>query len=139
MEKCELADDINVLFVQAQSFPAGIQPAFKELESKLTNVPGRKFYGISWGNPDGKINYLAAASQLNGDEARQTGLQTFTIRKGIYMSQLIKDFMNDIPKIGETFTQLLRHPALDTKAYCVERYKGNDVLCMVKLDSIKMK
>jgi hypothetical protein len=138
MEKFELNEDIKVLCAQASSFPAGIQTAFQELEKKLPDLAQRQVFGISYGDGKGNIIYKAAASMLQDDEASQ-GFEPFTIKKGIYISELIQDFMKNIPQIGITFQRMLKHPALDTGSYCLEWYKGKDVLCLVKLDPIKEK
>ncbi len=137
MEKFELKEDIKVFCAQASSFPAGIEAAFHQLENKLPDFEKRSVFGISYGDGKGNIIYKAAASLLQDDETNE-GLESFTIKKGIYISELIQDFMNNIPQIGLTFQRMLKHPALDTGSYCLEWYKGKDVLCMVKLDTAKV-
>ena len=139
MEKYELGNDIKVMYVQVSSFPAGIEAAYKELEKKLPSVDNRTFYGISYGSENGTIIYKAAATQLPDDNPEQLELDTFVIKKGIYFSELIRDFMKNIPQIGVTFQKMLEHPLLDTNSYCLEWYKGKDVLCLVKLDLSKEK
>lgn len=139
MEKIEIKDDITVVYVQASSFPAGIEAAYKELERKLPSVDNRTFYGISHGSKNGNIIYKAAATQLPDDNPVQLELDTFIIKKGVYVSELIQDFMKNIPQIGATFQEMLRRPLLDTNSYCLEWYKGKDVLCLIKLDLTKEK
>lgn len=139
MDKYELDNDINVMYVQASSFPAGIEAAYRELEKKLPNINNRTFYGISHESENGEIIYYAATTQLPGDDPKQLCLETFTIRKGVYVSELIRDFMENILQIGNTFQKMLQHPLLDTNSYCLEWYKGKDVLCLVKLDLTKEK
>ena len=138
MEKYELAKDIIVMYVAAQSFPGGILSAFEKLESKLTSKNGRTFFGISWPDKNGKIMYKAAAEEKYNGEGKNYELDIFTIQKGTYISELIKDYKKDLSQIGNTFQQLLQYPELDTNGYCLEWYKGNDdVLCLVKLDPAK--
>ena len=105
MEKFELDNDIKVVYVQATSFPEGIQAAFEQLESKLPSIDKRTFYGISWGGENGKIIYRAAATQLPDEDEKQFGLGTFTIKKGTYISELIHDFMKNIPGIGTSLSK----------------------------------
>lgn len=137
MEKYEMDNDIKVMYVQASSFPSGIEAAYEELEKKLLSIDHRTFYGISQGGEKGNIVYKAAATQLPADNPGQLGLDTFIIKKGVYVSELIQDFMKNIPQIGITFQKMLQHPLLDTNSYCLEWYKGKDVLCLVKLDLTK--
>jgi predicted transcriptional regulator YdeE len=138
MEKYELVKDIMVMYVPAQSFPEGILPAFEKLETKLPSINGRIFFGISWADKNGKIMYKAAAEEKYSGESKNYELDTFTIKKGTYVSELIKDYKKDLSLVGHTFQQLLMHPELDSRGYCLEWYKGNDdVLCLVKLDPAK--
>jgi hypothetical protein len=135
MEKYKMVKDIIVMYVPAQSFPGGIQPAFEKLESKLPSTNDRTFFGISWAGKNGKIMYKAAAEEKYNGEGKNYELEIFTITKGTYISELIKDYKKDLSQIGDTFRQLLQHPELDSNGYCLEWYKGNaDVLCLVKLD-----
>jgi len=131
MEKVELKENIKVFCAQASSFPAGIQDAFHQLENKLPDFEKRSVFGISHCDGKGNIIYKAAASLLQDDETNKE-LDPFTIKKGIYISELIQDFMKNVPKIGIAFQLMLKHPAPDTGSYCLEWYKGKDVLCMVK-------
>lgn len=135
MEKYELVKDIMVMYVRAQSFPGGILPAFEKLESKLPSTNGRTFFGISWPDKNGKIMYKDAIEEKYSGEGKNYELDTFTIEKGTYISELIKDYKKDLSRIRDVFRQLLQHPELDTNGFCLEWYKGNDdVLCLVKLD-----
>jgi hypothetical protein len=139
MENFELKEDLELFCVQADSFPAGIQAAFKALEERLSTLAGRNVFGISYGDGNGNIIYKAAASLLPGEESKQFSGHLFTLRKGTYASELIGDFMNNITAIGITFQKMLSHPLLDKKACCVEWYKGADVLCLVRLEDGKIK
>ena len=139
MEKFEMQKDILVMYVSAASFPDGIEAAFKKLETSLPAKDGRNFFGISWADKNGKIVYKAAAGEKFPGEGKSLGLETFVIKKGTYISKLITDFMKNKQEIGATFKQMLKHPELDTNSYCLEWYKGGEVLCMVKLESVKDK
>lgn len=140
MEKYELLNDIEVMYVPAQSFPDDILPAFEKLESKLVSTSHRTFFGISWPDQNGKIMYKASAEEKYNGEGRNYELDTFTIRKGTYISELIKDYKKNISQIGVVFQQLLHHPELDINSYCLEWYRGDDdVLCMVRLEPVKEK
>lgn len=133
MQQFTLNEDISVLYVQADSFPDGITAAFDQLFTILPKNNDRIIFGISH-LYDGQIIYKAGAEQKPGDEAIQTALKSLTIRKGVYISQLVKNFMQHISLIGSTFQELLQHPDIDQQSFCAEWYKGDDVLCMIKLN-----
>ena len=137
MEKYELVKDVVLMYVPAPSFPEGILSAFKKLENKLGSPNDRTCFGISWPDQNGKIMFKAAAGEKYSGEAKNHELDIFTIRKGFYISELIKDYKKNMSQIGVVFQQLLHHPELDTNSYCLEWYKGDDVLCLVKLDPAK--
>ena len=86
-EKFNIDKDIKTLFITATSFPEGVLSAHQKLHSILPSAQNRTFYGISWPE-DGKIIYKAAAEELYKGEAEQLGLETFTIKKGEYISDM---------------------------------------------------
>jgi hypothetical protein len=137
MQKYELVNDIEVMYVPAQSFPEGILAAFEKLESKLASTGDRTFFGLSWPDKNGNIMYKAAAGEKYSGEGKKFELDHFSIRKGSYISEMVKDYKKNISRIGIIFQQLLLHPGLDTNSYCLEWYKGDDVLCLVKLEPLK--
>lgn len=135
MEKVVFQQDIPTLRVAATSFPAGIIQAYEKLHSVLPAEEGRQTYGISQGNDDGGILYWAATNIMDEQDQQKSGFEPFTIRKGAYASVLVKGFHKDMPIIGRTFEELLKHPELDDdEGYCLEIYlNDHDVQCLVKL------
>jgi predicted transcriptional regulator YdeE len=136
-EKYSLKEDINVVCVKAESFPQGIGDAWQKLFSVLSNAQQRKLYGISYGNENGNILYRAAAEELHAGEAEQLRLETFTIRNGEYISEVLNDWRKVETQIGKIFQELLSDPRIDRKkGYCLEMYFNNkDVRCAVLLES----
>jgi hypothetical protein len=138
MENYDLVKDIMVMYVPAVSFPEGIPSAFENLESRLTTKGDRTLFGISWPDKNGKILYKAATEEKYKGEGEKYGLDMFTIKKGTYISELIRNYRKDLSQIGATFQKLLKHPEPDTNSYCLEWYKNSDdVLCLAKLNTIK--
>lgn len=134
METYDLEQDIKVFYVQAESFPEGIKPAFDKLHSLLKSHTGRNFFGISYPERPGKIIYRAAVEESYNGEAEELSCPTFTIKKGKYIGVYIKDFMKNIPAIGNAFQQLLQDPQIDPAGYCLEIYEGMaNVKCLVPL------
>src|SRR6476659_6215373 len=136
-EKYFIDNDIKVACVKASSFPMGIGEAYHKLGATLPASEQRKFYGISYADKDGNIIYRAAANELHEGEAEEFGLETFTIKRGEYISEFLKDWKKDETQIGKTFQKLLHDPRIDREqGYCLEIYpNAKDVRCMVLLDS----
>lgn len=134
METYTIEKDITVVCLQASAFPDGINDAHTELHSMLTAPEQRIAYGISYSDGKGGIIYKAALSQLREGEATTYGLDTFVIRKGEYMSELLLNFREDMRRVDSTFQKLLALPELDPQGYCLELYLNDkDMRCMVPL------
>ncbi len=138
MEKYLLENDINLICITAKSFPEGILDSFdalhKVLQSSNESIR-RNLFGISYLGRDNKIIYKAAAQEAFDGEAWKLNCETYTVRKGIYNSIFISDFMSDIQSIGKAFNQLLSEPGIDMDGCCVEMYVNDkDVRCMVRLN-----
>ncbi|MBI3135097.1 MAG: transcriptional regulator [Bacteroidetes bacterium] len=135
MNTLHLPDNITTFYVKATSFPGGVQQAHKILHALVPYSKDRNYFGISQGEPQGKIYYMAAATELEPGDLEKNDLPKFVIQKGIYLYQDIDDFMQKIPLIGETFEQLLKHPQLDPAGYCLEWYLSQTTCrCLVKLN-----
>lgn len=134
METITVNEDIPVFYVTASSFPEGVLAAHQTLHALIPYSEKRRYFGLSRPENDGGIVYRAAAEELNDGEAGQLNLETITIKKGRYVSLLVKDFMKDISSIEKAFNQLLTYPGLDPQGYCVELYLSQkDVQCMIRL------
>lgn len=126
--------DIKVVCVPAKTFPNGILAAHEKLHGILPYANGRKYYGISWGDGKGGIIYKAASSILDDSEMEHDGLEIFTIKKGQYVYEILKDYRNNIPGIKSTFAKLLTDPRIAEDGFCLEANMiEKDLWCMVKL------
>jgi len=135
MEKYFIEKDIKTFYVTATDFPAGVLKAHQTLHALLPATAKRTFYGISFPGKDRAIIYRAAVEESYAGEAEQLHCDTFIIRKGRYISELLKDFMEDVTMVGKTFQQLLALPDLDSNGYCLEIYPNEkDMICLVKLN-----
>lgn len=134
MEIIYFDQDIPAMYLPAESFPDGALAAHQALHAKVPYAEDRGYYGISW-LEQGNIRYLAAAAELHAGEAKQLGLEIFTIKKGKYICEPLPDFQKDISAIGKTFERLLADPRIDPQGYCLETYSkdGKDMQCLVKL------
>ena len=134
-EEFFIKDDIKVLCITASSFPDGILMAHKKLHSEFPPLERRTFYGISHPDKNGNIIYKAAADQLHDGEAEQLQLETYIIRKGNYISEVLNDWRKDEMSVGKTFRKLLSDPRIDKKGYSLEMcLNESDIRCLVPLD-----
>jgi 4-aminobutyrate aminotransferase-like enzyme len=132
MENFDIEKDITVVCMKATSFPEGVLAAHKKLHSIVPFSKERGYYGISHGNTEGGIIYMASAEILEGEKY---DLATFTIKKGHYLSKILKDYQKDIPSIGKTFQEMLTDSRIDKNGYCLEIYlNDNDMQCLAKLN-----
>ncbi|HYV90217.1 MAG TPA: hypothetical protein VE978_00465 [Chitinophagales bacterium] len=133
-EKYAIDKEIKVLCVTASSFPEGVLSAHQKLHSIFPLSDGRRFYGISRSNNKGEIVYKAAVEELHEGEAEKFGLETFIIKKGEYISELLKEWRKDEKLVEKTFKKLLADPGIDKNGYCLEMYLNEkDMRCMVPL------
>jgi effector-binding domain-containing protein len=131
MENFKIQKDINVVYIKATSFPNGVLAAHQKLHSIVPFSKERGYYGISYGSIGG-IEYKAAAEVFSGEKY---DLEIFTIKKGNYLSVILKDYQKDISNIGKTFQKMLTEPHIDTNGYCLEIYLNDkDMQCLVKLN-----
>jgi len=129
--------DIKVVCVTASSFPEGVQAAHQKLHAALPGSKSKNFYGISYSDKNGNIIYKAAAEETHTGEAEKLGLETFVIRKGKYISQLLSNWRQDEMAVGNTFKKLLSDPRIDKNGYCLEIYVNEkDMRCLVPLDPL---
>ena len=131
MEAYRLKQDINVICVEAESFPGGVKNAFAKLYSQVPDTQQRHIFGIS--KPQqGIIIYKAAAAENFEGEGASLHLPVFPIRKGIYLTEILMDWQKNEMMIGSIFNRLVADKRLDGSAYCIEWYKSeNELWCMV--------
>ena len=133
MEFIHQAADIKVFYVKAKSFPDGISESHEQIHQLAPSYAGRKFFGLS--RPEnGLIVYLAAAEEMEPGESEKLHCPSLILKKGAYISEPLKDYMNDLSLIGKKFNELLKQPGLDPEGYCVEWYLSDrEMNCMVRL------
>ena len=126
--------DITTFYVAADSFPSGVAKAHKQLRALLPSTENRNFFGISRPDRNGIITYMIAVEETFKEEGKKYGCKTLTLKKGNYISVVIKDYEKVIENLGSVFMSLLKDPSIDKEGYCVEMYIGEeDVRCMVRL------
>jgi hypothetical protein len=134
METYSFENDITVYCITASSFPAGVSAVYDKLHTLYPPGNGRTYYGISYPDGNGPLVYKAAVSLADKDEIPGQDFEPFIIKKGLYKSKVIYNFMQDVQSIGRLFQQMIATPDIDPGGYCLEMYLNpTDVRCMVKL------
>ena len=139
MEKFKLEKDVHLFCVKANSFPDGIKDAQEKLAAVTKSDGKRNHFGISYLYDD-KILYMAAAEYVKGEEIPES-CETYTLKKGNYISIYIAGFAKDVSQIEKAFKKLLADPGIDENGCCAECYlpegsdfkTATDVRCMVRL------
>ncbi len=137
MEKYILGKDVKVCCVTAASFPDKVEAAHQQLHALLPSADGRHFFGISWGAATGDIIYKAAVEALYDGEAATYGCEVFVIKKGVYVSETIKNWRKDTASIGKAMMKLLGYPGIDPLGYCVEVYINDTRIAQHVLGAIQ--
>ena len=137
METTRLNEDLYVRCATVTTFPQGISEAFDKLMVDFPPASNRNYYGISWMDEQFKIVYKVAANITEPAEAQKPGYEEYVIPKGRYLSEKIENWMQQLPKISETFGKMMEAPDFDKNAACVEWYIDDDqMICMAKLTDV---
>jgi len=130
----KMSEDIAVHCSVAKSFPDGVMESHVRLHSLFPDYRDRRYFGISYPDKNGNINYKSAVEKLNTDNVVYNDIEQFEIKSGMYIGVHIKDFMSNPNAIGEVFNELITYPNIDPIGYCLEQYINiSDVICMVKV------
>ena len=125
--------DIRVFYVKKNTTSLSLPQAYEQL---IKNVPfawDRMYYGILV-RENGCLCYRLAVEQLTRNENRDLNLELHIIKRGVYLSAIVRNYLQNIMKIEHVFQQLLLEPGLDDNENRVEWYfNGKDVACMQRL------
>ncbi|HET8803231.1 MAG TPA: hypothetical protein VFM72_01535, partial [Aequorivita sp.] len=91
----------NLMYVPAKSFPNDILNAHQELHSLVLDKLNRDYFGISFPDKTGKIQYKAAVTENFVGEGELLGLKNYLLKKGIYNYITIPN--DNIPAIDKAF------------------------------------
>jgi len=98
---------IPVLRVRADWDRGGPAAAMAIVESKLTSLKGRKFYGTFRPTPEGE-EYFACVARIDADEPAQLGLETGEIPGGWYARRKIREWEKDLTQLAVQFNEMGR-------------------------------
>lgn len=136
METMMLNEDISIFGFQVKTFPNGIDKAFDALVALVPEGVNRSYYGLSHMTNDNKVVYIAAVEEKKSGEAEKYNHTRYIIRKGKYISVLVRNWRQKTGSIKDVFHSMMDEKAIDHTAPCIEWYKNDDEMyCMLKLVS----
>lgn len=115
--------EIKVMYVKSDNGIAGGRKAFDKLESKLSTLKGRKFYGLVFGIPPND-EYRACVETEDENESSRLNLNTYIIPGGKFIQERIKNWNDNLHLIGETFQKLAHQYQVDNTRPSVEFYRS---------------
>ena len=119
--------DIRLMVVRADEFPSGLQAAWDRLESRLSSLKGRKFYGISR-YEGSQMAYFAGFVPASDQEVQALGLLTMTIKGGKYARARLLDWRNHTGQIRQIFDELTRDFPMGPDGWALEYYRSQSEL-----------
>jgi len=132
MERYTLQYDQKVFGIRVKTFPLGIGEAFGSLAEMISEGYDRSYYGLSQIS-DAEIIYIAAAEEKYEGEAQKYNCEEYTIEKGEYLMELIRDWRKKTDSIKDVFHEMMQDSRFDNTSQCIEWYKDDDeMLCLVK-------
>ena len=115
--------DLKLMVVRADEFPSGIKTAWDRLESKLSSLKGRKFYGVSR-DEGSHVSYFAGLAPISDQEITALGFPTMTIKGGKYARAKLLDWSNHTEKIGQIFNELMQEFRMAPDGWALEYYRS---------------
>ena len=119
--------------VRSQNFPTDAKQCHQRLHSMVKFDTGRNYMGLSKFKSDGRLEYLAACTEMYPGELEHLGLEKIEIPAGVYLCADLEDYMNRIDQISVLFGELIKDPRFDREAWAIEWYGENLCACMVPL------
>lgn len=120
-------DQIRVMFVKAKAGTAGAKEAFDTLESKLSSLRGRRFYGAY--DPLTR-EYRACVETIQDENAASLGLESWIIPGGKYMTRKVNDWHLKIRELPQMFEEMARSCEVDLTRPSLEHYRSERELIL---------
>jgi hypothetical protein len=119
--------DFRLVISRADAFPSGIGAAWDKLESKLSSLKGRRFYGVAL-REGSEVVYYAGMVPVSDAEVASLGFPTMMIRGGKYARAKLFDWPNHTDRIGEIMDELIRDFGMDPNGAGLEYYRSQSEL-----------
>jgi hypothetical protein len=121
--------DIPMMRVKADMMGKGPPAAFDRLESKLPTLKGRKFYGVFQQAAGGEPVFHACVAQVESDDPKAMGLETWVLPGGRYVSRKVMDWEKvvregKLPGMFDAMAQEHMQELLHRDLFSVEYYRS---------------
>jgi len=123
--------DLRLMVTRADEFPSGIKSAWDRLESRLSSLKGRKFYGVSR-YEGSQVAYFAGVVPASDEEVTALGLPTMMIKGGKYVRAKLLDWPNHTDRIGQIFDELMRDFPVDPNRWALEYYRSQSEVHLLR-------
>ena|SRR5262245_7294285 len=120
--------DLSLVVVRAdKDREPEIKAAWRTLESKLTSLKGRKFYGVCQNEGDGMV-YYAGLEPLSPEEVQQLALPTLFLKGGKYVRVKLSDWPRHTDQISSIVEELKKSFCTDPARPLLEHYRSHSEL-----------
>ncbi|HXW36964.1 MAG TPA: hypothetical protein VEJ36_03560 [Nitrososphaerales archaeon] len=123
--------DIPVMRVKADMKGDGPPAAFGLLESKLTSLRGRKFYGVYHKTPEGE-EYFACVAKTDDDNPDKVQLESGVITGGSFVRRKVMDWKKVVSdgQLPRLFNEMvMKHiNEVDPDRFSIEFYRSSEEL-----------
>ena len=99
--------------------------AMAHLESKLSSLKGRKFYGAFRVSPEGE-EYFACVARVDSDDPGKMGLETGVIPGGVYARRKLLGWSKDLSQLGRVFKEMIEATQFDSSRPELEFYRSQE-------------
>ena len=120
-----LLEDIEVMYIVGENGLEGSEKAFNKLESHLSTLRGRTFYGTYKSG-----EYRACVAIMPEDDPKSLGFNTCIMPGGRYIRRKMKDWLERIPEIEQTFIALAKQYSSDPERPSIEFYRSQKELIL---------
>ena len=118
---------LKLIVAKAESFPDGNKEAFDILESHLSTLKDRKFYGLCYPGDDGEMGYYAGLVPHHEIEERKfadLGFATREVEGGPCARVKMLDWLSKTDQIGPTFGEMIEKHGIDPSRPMMEFYRS---------------
>ena len=123
----ELPATTLIVYRAEQDREPEIKAAWQTLESKLTSLKGRKFYGLCYADASGTA-YYAGVEPRDVEEVITIGLPTMAFTGGKYARVKLLDWPKHTDRISAIVEELERTFRADPARPVVEHYRSHSEL-----------
>lgn len=114
-------DPIPVMYVTTKAPGPEVQKAFDTLESKLSTLTHRRFYGVFFHRTG---EYRACVRIEDSEKPEALGLTGWIISGGKYKSKRLFDWQSKVASFPDIFAEMVKGVKVDSTRPSVEYYRS---------------